>query len=573
MPVIVKRFPFFIELLFNGTFILLYQWQRLAEIKLPFFTNVNMNLLLSFGAKGVPVIIFIVMVWHYLQMSSFEDFLRKHIFSLIVFAPLVITWGDNEFCYWLACVHLLASALSLYEGDESAWQNKGRSFFKNFKLQSAQIVILTFMALIITGTLLLMLPISSASGKAFAPIDALFMATSATCVTGLGTLNINTEFSIFGQVVLLMLVQVGGLGIMILYASMTILLGKFMPMRERVIIQELLEVSSLEDLIDMILNIIKYTIAIEFWGAVILTLGFSWEGFDFGTSLYYGFYHSISAFCNAGFALFDNNLESFATTPLIHGTISGLIVLGGLGFIVLRELKAHITSRKSFTHLGLHSKIVIVTTAGLIVSGTLIVFFGEFLHALDGYNLWEKFQISIFQSITCRTAGFNTIPLTSLNGHTLYLMIMIMFIGAAPGSTGGGIKVSTFAILLQSIKSTLNGKDKVEIFESTIPNFIVVKATALTIISVFIATFFIFLMMKLEPNQTFLSLCFEVISAGATVGLSLGITPFLTPLGKLAIVAMMFIGRVGPLTLVLALGRQDAEKGQISYTEGRVMIG
>lgn len=573
MHFLMQKIPFLIELIFNGSFILFYSLNKYQKLPQSWDPNI-LGTCLDIGSKILPFVIFFVMIVNYLNSAKFEDFFRKHLFSLIVFIPLLITWGDLEFCFWLSSIHLLSSILALYENDSDITpRQREESFLKMFKLQPAQIVTVTFAGLIAIGTSLLALPISSSSGKGIPLIDCLFMATASTCVTALSTISIQGDLSFFGQMVILVLVQVGGLGIMILYSSMTILLGRSMAMKERVIMQDILEASSLEELLNVIIDIIKYTFFIELWGAIVLTIAFTFEGFEFSKALYYGFFHSISAFCNSGLTLFDNNLESFATTPLIHGTISILITLGGLGFIVLKEIKTLITQRGKLSRLGLHSKVVLVTTALLTTSGTLMIFFGEFLNALDGYNLWEKLQISFFQSVTLRTAGFHTIPLTNLHAHILYLMSMLMFIGASPGSTGGGIKTSTLAVLIQSIRSALNGRNHVELFDRTIPNSTVVKTTAIAIISIISVTLFVFILMKIESDQTFLSIFFEVISAFGTVGLSLGITPYLSALGKFMIAIVMFVGRIGPLTLVLGFGHQHKLIGRFEYPNGRLMIG
>ncbi|MCY4495468.1 MAG: hypothetical protein OXB92_16615, partial [Acidimicrobiaceae bacterium] len=393
------------------------------------------------------------------------------------------------------------------------------------------------------------------------------------CVTGLATKSLASDLSVFGQLVILLLIQIGGLSIMTLYSSLTILLGRSMGMKDRIVMQDLLNVNSLEDLFQMIGDIVKYTFFIELWGAIILAIAFTFEGFEFGQALYYGFFHSISAFCNAGFSLFDTGLEAYATSPLIHGVIALLVILGGMGFIVLKELKEVLIEGKKFVRLGIHSKTVLVVSAFLTLAGTLFIFFGEFLHALDSYTLWEKIQISLFQSVTLRTAGFNTIPLTNLHTYTLYFMTLLMFIGGSPGSTAGGVKTTTLAILIQSIRSTLKGDKSVTIFDRTIPGPIVVRATALTFISILITSFFILLLIKLESKQNFLAIFFEAVSASGTVGLTLGITPFLSSAGKMAVAMLMLSGRIGPLTLLLAIGQRDQSIGKIDYPDGRIMIG
>lgn len=532
---------------------------------------------IAIGGMVVPIILLLCVFVNYINSKSTEEFFRKYIFSIVVFFPLLITWGDVEFSFWLGSAHLLSSILSLYDDtgkkhNSTSWLHK-KEGLRGLKLGSAQWVLLSFIGVILIGTFLLMLPVSTVPGKDMNFVDALFMATSATCVTGLSTMSLEQDFSLFGQIVILILIQIGGLSIMTLYASMALLMGTALGMKERMIMQDLLDVASLDELLTMIVSIIKYTFFIELWGAVVLTIGFTFEGYEFGTAIYYGFFHSISAFCNAGFSLFDTSLESFGTKPLIHGTIMVLVTLGGLGFIVIKELKEVIVGGKSLIRLGLHSKVVLVTSIALTVGGAMFIFFGEFLHALDSYTVWEKIQISLFQSVTLRTAGFSTIPLTNLNTYTLYAMTLFMFIGGSPGSTAGGIKTTTLAILFQSIKSTLKGEKDVGVFDRKISGPLVVRATAITFISIIVTSVFILILMRLESSQQFLAIFFEVISASGTVGLSLGLTPVLSVSGKFAISALMLIGRIGPLTLLLAIAQKQGRSGKIDYPDGRIMIG
>lgn len=574
MVSLFQKLPFLLELFFNGSFIFFYSLKLADKIPTAWGFELVDEFLIA-GAWLIPLVIFLVVVVNYLSCDNFERFLRQHIFSLIVFVPLVITWGDLEFTFWLSSAHLLSSILALYD-DENLKEKKYEpkvNLFTGIRLKPAQMVLFSFLGVILIGTLLLMLPVSAAPNTNISFTDALFTATSATCVTGLTTLSLTGSFSLFGQVVVLILIQIGGLSIMTLYSSLAIVLGRSMGMKDRVIMQDLLDVSSMEELFIMIVNIVKYTFFIELWGAIILTIAFTFEGFEFGQAIYYGFFHSISAFCNAGFALFDTSLESYATNPLINATIAILITMGGLGFIVLRELMEVFRKGKSIVRMTLHTKIVLLTSLVLTLGGALFIFFGEFLNALDSYTLWQKIQISLFQSVTLRTAGFNSIPLTSLHSYTIYGMCLIMFIGGSPGSTAGGVKTTTLAILMQSIKSTLMGRKTVTIFDRKIPGPVVVRATALAFISILITSFFILLLMKVESNTSFLPLFFEVISAGGTVGLTLGVTGELSLLGKLIVSLLMLIGRIGPLTLVLAISTRTKGQGYINYPDGRVLMG
>src|SRR5690606_1642054 len=289
------------------------------------------------------------------------------------------------FAFWLSTGHLLSTILSLYDADEDEEEEddfvamtkiKTNSFsmtniLRQITLKPAQVILFSFAGVILLGTFLLMLPIASANGESFGFVDSLFMAASAVCVTGLSTISVGTQYSLFGQGVILLLIQVGGLSIMTLYASMTIILGRSMGMKSKVMMLDIFDAKSLEDVFNMIFDIIKYTLVIELWGGLLLTVGFVMEGFEFGQALYYGIFHSVSAFCNAGFSLFDTSLESFGTKPLIHGTIMVLIVLGGLGFTVLRELRETVVGRRAIVRMSAHSKVVLVTSGILIFSAAV----------------------------------------------------------------------------------------------------------------------------------------------------------------------------------------------------------
>ncbi len=581
MNKLYHKIPFFLELFINGSFIFLYSFYKSNNLELDFVGPETIALIFDVFKYISPVIIILVTITHYINSKNTDEFFRRYIFSLVCIVPMLITLGDVQFTFWLTAVHLFSSVLSLYEPSvkESIEKDGGLKdkvsvpILEKIKLAPAQIVLLSFSAIILVGTLLLSLPISAASGKTIGLVDAFFTATSATCVTGLSTLSLADSFSISGQIIVLILIQIGGLGYMTLYSSMTILLGKSLGVRDQLMMQDLLDISSFADLVNMIVSIIKYTLMIELCGAILLTVAFSWQGMEFGESLYYGIFHSISAFCNAGFALFNNSLEDFGNNPLIHGTISLLIFLGGLGFIVLKELEFFIKQGKKLVNLSVHTKVVLTVNITLVILVAMYIFFSEFLHGMVDNTLWEKIQLSVFQSVTTRTAGFNTISFSSLHTHTLYLISLVMFIGASPGSTGGGIKTTTFAILFQSVKATLKGHDRVQFFDRKVPNVIVVRAVAITIISLMIVSFFILLMMRIEPEQDFLSLFFETISAFSTVGLSLGITPYLSTAGKITLAALMLIGRVGPLTMAVAIGQKTEDTGKLDYPEGRVMIG
>ena len=564
-----------LEIVINGFFVLIYTLRKAKQAP-ELLAKLPMEQIFQYAPMVVPAILFMSLVAHFLKSEGVEDFIRRYVFSLIIFVPVIITLGDIEFVYWLSAVHLFSTIISVYEKKSApaiAPTTSTSSFLFRLKLQPGQVVLLSFAGWILLGALILMLPVSAHPGRALNFIDALFMSTSATCVTGLATVSLVDDLSVFGQMVLLVLLQVGGLGIMTLSSSMAVIMGKNLQMREQVIMHDVLDTQSSEELLALVVNIIRYTFAIEFIGALVLTIGFYNEGFEIGQSIYYGFYHAISAFCNAGFALWNNNLEDFKFAPLIHFTIAFLIIFGGIGFSVLQDILNMIKNKKSFRHLTVHTKIVLTTNTMLLVGGTLYLFFGEFLHSFHDYSMWEKFQVAFFQSTTTRTAGFNTMNFAILQPHCIYLMILFMFVGASPGSTGGGVKTTTFAVLLQSVTATLKGKKDVEFFERTVPAQTVVKSIAIFIICIIVVSVGMLVMVRVEADKSFLSLLFEVISAFGTVGLSLGITPFLSVIGKLCIISMMYLGRVGPLTLVFAVGSRVVLPSHVEYPEGKVLIG
>jgi trk system potassium uptake protein len=575
MNYFMGRLPLLLEIFINGFFVLIYSFQKSQQVP-TLLANLPQDLIIKHAVWVIPLVLFISLATNFLKSEGIEDFLRRYVFSVIIFIPVLITWGDIEFIYWLSAVHLFSTIISFYEkkGDSSDTPYQGTSsFLFRLKLQPAQVILLSFGGVILLGTLLLILPVSASAGKTVTLLDAAFMATSATCVTGLAVNSLADDFSIFGQMVILILAQIGGLGIMTLSSSMAVIMGKNLQMREQVIMQDVLDTSGSEELLSLVVDIIKFTFTIEFIGAILLTIGFYQDGFEIGQSIYYGFFHSIMAFCNAGFALFNNSFEDFKFNSFMHLTLVILILLGGIGFSVMKDIIRVVKARRSFRNLTVHTKIVLITNILLMTFGTIYLFFGEFLHAFQEMSMWERLQVSFFQSVTTRTAGFNTINLNSLHPHSIYMMLLLMFIGASPGSTGGGVKTTTFAVLLQSVISTLKGKGDVEFFERTVPSQTVVKAIAIFIISLIVASSGILVMMRLEPDKSFLAVFFEVVSAFATVGLSLGITPFLSVFGKIAMIVLMFVGRVGPLTLVLAVGSRVVLPSKVEYPEGKVLIG
>ncbi len=439
------------------------------------------------------------------------------------------------------------------------------------RLKPSQLVIITYLAIIIVGTLLLSLPRATVKeGVSF--INRLFTATSATCVTGLTVVDISKVFSTFGQCIILLLIQIGGLGLMTFVSFFALILGKGMGMRERAVLKDVLDYEMMGRLGRLIMTMLLTTFFLEAVGAGILTLFFHHYLANPLKSFYYGIFHAVSAFCNAGFSLFTNSFQDFQDKLGFNLTITTLIILGGLGFLVIQDFMRFLYRKikGEFVRLSLHSRLVLLTTLSLLVVGTFLFLLLEKRNILP-HQPGKALLASYFQSVTARTAGFSTVDISLLREPTYLLLIFLMFIGASPGSTGGGIKTSTFAVLLFTIISYLQGKEKVEISRRTLSSFLVHKVLAIVSFSlsvVFLSTFLLLITEKLAFTQ----ILFEVISAFGTVGLSTGITPSLSPAGKLIILATMLVGRIGPLTLALALGPRT-KKVKYTYPEEKVIVG
>ncbi|UCC13135.1 MAG: Trk family potassium uptake protein [candidate division WOR-3 bacterium] len=437
---------------------------------------------------------------------------------------------------------------------------------RGVRLNTAQVIAISFGATILLGTILLTFPVATVDGVGTNFIDALFTATSATCVTGLIVQDTPSYFSTFGQFVILTLMQMGGLGIMTYSAFLAIVFGRF-TLGQRQMVQDMMDED--RNILSMLFYIFKMTFAIEAIGAVILFLRWIFYFHDPVRTLYMSIFHSVSAFCNAGFALFSDSLEQFVNDPVINITIMALIILGGLGFIAVYEMQRRLRNPR-YT-VSTHTKLVLSVSGILIMAGFLVILFMEFDGSFIVLPLSGKVWSALFQAVTPRTAGFNTVPMALLSPVTLTFIMILMFIGASPGSTGGGVKTTTTAILILSLRSIMRGKENIEVFKRTILQSVVYKAIALVVGSTFLLGA-VFLILLAVENKPFLPLLFEAVSAFGTVGLSTGITPDLTAPGKILIIFLMYAGRIGPLTLGFALTRVLI-RGKVRYPEAKVMIG
>ena len=439
------------------------------------------------------------------------------------------------------------------------------------KLSPTQSVFLGFLLLILIGTFLLSLPISTSSGTKAPLVDALFTSNSAICVTGLLVVDTATYWSVFGQIVILTLIQLGGLGYMTIVSLLVLMLHGRITLEEKVVFKEGMDQFTMGNLAHFIVQVLKATFIIEGIGAFILFL--HWKSkFGIAIAAYKGIFHAISAFCNAGFSVFSNNLEDYTGDVVVSITIMCLIVIGGIGYHVIRDVYHHLIKRKH-RYLFLHTKSVLAMTAILILCGAFLIFFFESMNptVFQSLTLKEKVLSSFFQSVTPRTAGFSTLPIGQLAIPTLFLLIILMFIGASPGGTGGGIKTTTFLVLLCSTWSTIKKRKDVQIFKRKIPEEVVYKSFAIFIIALSLITIVTFFMLNTE-GKGFIPTLLEIVSAFGTVGLSTGITPTLTSAGKLLLVVTMFIGRVGLLTFGIAI-TQAKEEPLYYYPEEKILVG
>ena len=434
----------------------------------------------------------------------------------------------------------------------------------------AQILISTFILLIVLGGFLLSLPLAS-KAEPLGYLNALFTATSAVCVTGLVVVDTLTQFSFFGQVVIIILIQLGGLGLMTMATMMAILLGKRISFRNRLIMQEALNQFSLEGMVRLVKAVGLVTVLFEGIGAVLLAVRFI-PDYGWLQGAWYGVFHSISAFCNAGFDLLGGfgSLAPYALDWLVNLVVMVLIISGGLGFSVIAEIW-HKQQTKEPHRLSLHTRLVLLITLFLVVVGTSFILIVEWNKVLSGLPLPSKFLVALFQAVSPRTAGFSTVPLNNLHSATALMIAILMFIGASPGSTGGGIKTTTFGTLVALVVSSVRGHDEVRLFGRRIPEDIVKRAVAIIAIG-FTLVLMVTIIISLSDGLPLMSVLFEATSAFATAGLSLGITPMLSPLAKVTLALTMFAGRVGPMSLALAL-MHDQVNARISYPEEKVIVG
>ncbi|MGN1318025.1 MAG: TrkH family potassium uptake protein [Lachnospirales bacterium] len=451
------------------------------------------------------------------------------------------------------------------------------------KMTPTRTIALGFFTVIIIGTLLLMMPFSSSSGHFTNFLDCLFTATSATCITGLSTVVTAEHWSIIGQLVILAMIQIGGLGFMAFVTLFFVILGKKITLRNRLVIRESYNLDERRGAVKFIELICKFTFFVELIGALILSTRFI-PKFGFIKGIYCSIFHSVSAFCNAGFDVLGSNSLidiNYSGDYVILLTLMALIIVGGIGFPVVMDLYAvikHFKDRKTFDHLKIHTKLAVVTTLILISSGTLYFFIAEYNNpdTLGNMPFFQKLIVAAFQSVTLRTAGFVCVDQGSLTFGSKFVSMLLMIVGGSPASTAGGVKTVTVAVIILSVTTLLKGQQDVTAYKRRISFNTIRKALAVMTMMVSIAFVAALILSVTETNGSSypfgIDIFYEVFSAIDTVGVTTGLTPLLTPIGKAVIIFCMYIGRIGPITMGMLFVVNDKNKF-IKYPDGKLIVG
>ncbi len=497
---------------------------------------------------------------------------RSHVPDLLLVVPVLYTLFNGH-PYAGGGIVIVRECFVLYRiAARTRWFQR---LLLALQFRPTQQVALTFLVSILAGTYLLSIPAATADGRGLPFLDALFTSTSAVCVTGLTVVETGSFFSAFGRWTILGLIQVGGLGIMTLSTSIALLFKRKLGIRTRALMQDLREEASLQNLTTVVFYVIRVTLAIEAVGAAFLYLRWREDFPTEGEALFSSLFHSVSAFCNAGFTLFSTSLTHYRGDVTVNLTMITLIILGGLGFTTLAGFLNADPIRRGWrpylTRMPTHTKMALVTTFFLLVAATLYIFFFEFDGTLAHLSMKEKLLASFFHSVTLRTAGFHTVDVASFQNVTIWLMIIWMFIGGCPSSTAGGIKATTAGILILAVRAMLLGREDVEIFGRSISKSVVYKAIGVVIISLLLVTV-CFSLLLVGQAGSFMGLLFESVSAFANVGLSLGVTSTLGVAGKIIVIFLMYTGRIGPLTLALAVG-EHSYRASFRYPEARILVG
>ncbi|MFC5713660.1 TrkH family potassium uptake protein [Thalassorhabdus alkalitolerans] len=437
--------------------------------------------------------------------------------------------------------------------------------FKVINMSPPQTLAVSFLAAIFVGTLLLLLPI--ATTQPISPLDAMFTATSATTVTGLVVLDTGTDFTVFGQIVIMILIKIGGLGLMTFTIMIILVLGKKIGLKERILIQQSFNQTSVGGMVRLVKVLFLFALAMELIATLILSIRWVPE-YGWGFGLFTSLFHAVSAFNNAGFSLWSDSLSSYVGDPTVNLVITFLFITGGIGFTVLYDL----FYTRNFRHLSLHSKIMLVGTLVVNIFAMILIFVLEYMNpeTLGMLTMGEKLWAAYFQAVTPRTAGFNSLDIGSLEPSTIVFLLLLMFIGAGSASTGSGIKLTTFLVIVLAVVTYLRGKNESVVFSRTIPPHIVTRSLAIVVISL-MAVFGGIFLLSITEQSPFMMIVFEAFSAFGTVGLSMGLTDELSAVGKQVIMVLMFVGRIGPVTLAFALAKDF--KSNVRYPKGDIFTG
>lgn len=448
------------------------------------------------------------------------------------------------------------------------------TFFKNklkaLELNPPRVLALGFAGLILLGAILLNLPIATNTGESIGFLDALFTSASSVCVTGLVVVNTGEYWSLFGQIVIICLIQMGGLGFMTMATLVALILGKKITLKERLIIKEQLNQETMSGLVKLTKYIIISTFAIEGIGAIFLSTRFI-PRYGLVKGIWFSIFHAISAFCNAGFDITGNSIVPFVGDIVVNLTICFLIIFGGLGFSVYID----VSKNRRFNRFSLHTKLVLVITLILIVVSTILIYLIEWDNpgTLNSLSLKDRALASFFQAVVPRTAGFNSVNMSKLEDTTVFIMIILMFIGGSPISTAGGIKTTTFGAIFLTTISVIKGDRDVVVFNKRISQEIINRSLAILSVGIILVVV-VSMVLTISEDAVFLDLLFETTSAFGTVGLSRGITPNLTIFGKILIILTMYLGRVGPLTMAFAFAKkQKTKSNNYRYSEGNLFVG
>lgn len=509
--------------------------------------------------------------WFFKKRSDVLGFIRHHKADMAYLAIVIFFLFAPRLAAGLVIVRLFIAFF--VRGLES---RLGIKFLSTLNLRPSQTLALSFLGLIAAGTILLTFPAATTDGKGASFVNALFSMTSASCVAGLSVYKLGIDFTRFGQAVILFGIQIGGLGIMVLSAAFSVLVGGSIPSRRQVGLREVLDISTPEGLRTLIKSVTAATVITELMGALILFILWHNHIPKVSDRLWWALFHSVSAFCNCGLSLFSNNLEPFVNEPMVCALFMVLITIGGVGFFVISDLSnPDVWQVKKpsaiWNRLAIQTKVVLMATLILDAIGMLLFLFFEYDGVLYGLPVDSKIMASLFHSVNLRSAGFNVVPLTYISGPTIIFSVALMFVGASPGSTGGGIKTTTAAVSFMALRAMLRGREDVELFGRRMPSSIVSRSLSMVLVALLVVGVFLTFLAATQEVR-FENLVFETVSAFGTVGLSMGTTSIVDNTGKLLLAAVMYVGRIGPLTLALAVGERRVAPG-FSLPKGRIAIG